>query len=62
MAAESEEPFQSAADRSGEFSILGYPETRRKFIKQVAGTSAAIAIGPSLLTSAAIDPAEFGGG
>jgi hypothetical protein len=38
--------FQSEADRVNEFSIIGHPETRRKFIKQVAGTSVAIAIGP----------------
>src|SRR5438874_12875015 len=28
--------------------IFGSPETRRRFLKQVAGTSAAIAIGPRL--------------
>ena len=58
MARESEEPFQSDADGLNEFSILGYQETRRKFIKQVAGTSAAIAIGPSLLSSAPVDQAD----
>jgi len=51
MARDSEEPFQSEADGLNEFWILGHPETRRKFIKQVAGTSAAIAIGPSLFGS-----------
>src|SRR6266480_8132229 len=55
MASESEVPFESKADELEEFSILGHPETRRKFIKQVAGTSAAIAIGPSVLGSAAVD-------
>src|SRR5437016_14239219 len=58
MARESEEPFQSDADGLNEFSILGYQETRRKFIKQVAGTSAAVAIGPSLLSSAPVDQAD----
>src|SRR5205823_8855614 len=58
MARESEEPIQSASDGLNEFSILAHPETRRKFIKQVAGTSAAIAIGPSLLSSAPIDQAD----
>jgi xanthine dehydrogenase YagT iron-sulfur-binding subunit len=58
MAREPEEPFQSEADGLNEFWILGHPETRRKFIKQVAGTSAAIAIGPSLLRSAPIDQAD----
>src|SRR4051812_1300396 len=54
MARESE-PFQSDADGLDEFSILRHPETRRKFIKQVAGTSAAIAIGPNLLVSTSHD-------
>ena len=58
MARESEEPFQSGADRLDEFSILGHPETRRTFIKQVAGTSVVIAIGPSLLSSAPVDQAD----
>jgi xanthine dehydrogenase YagT iron-sulfur-binding subunit len=55
MARESEDPFESEADGLSEVSIFGHPETRRKFIKQVAGTSAAIAIGPSLLTSAPLE-------
>src|SRR5882724_3935790 len=54
MTRESEEPFQSDAGGLNEFSILGDPETRRKFIKQVAGTSVAIAIGPNLLGSASL--------
>src|SRR5919204_3078167 len=32
-------------------AIFGNPETRRRFIRQVAGTSAAITIGPSLLSN-----------
>src|ERR1700704_4504626 len=58
VARESEEPFQPEADRLDEFAILGHPETRRKFIKQVAGTSVAIAIGPSLLSSAPVEQAD----
>src|SRR6266480_3626971 len=58
MASESEIPFESEADELSELSILGHPETRRKFIKQVAGTSAAIAIGPNLLSGASLDQAE----
>jgi xanthine dehydrogenase YagT iron-sulfur-binding subunit len=54
VASESEEPFKSEADGLNEFSILGHPETRREFIKQVAGTGVAIAIGPSLLSSASL--------
>jgi len=57
MASESDVPFDSEADESSELSILGYLETRRKFIKQVAGTSAAIAIGPNLLSAASVDQA-----
>jgi xanthine dehydrogenase YagT iron-sulfur-binding subunit len=58
MASDSDVPFESEADELSELSILGYPETRRKFIKQVAGTSAAIAIGPNLLSGASLDQAE----
>ena len=58
MGGESDVPFDSEADELSELSILGYPKTRRKFIKQVAGTSAAIAIGPNLLSAASLDQAE----
>ena len=58
MASDSDVPFESEADGLSGLSILGYLETRRKFIKQVAGTSAAIAIGPSLLSAASLDQAE----
>jgi xanthine dehydrogenase YagT iron-sulfur-binding subunit len=58
MGSESDVPFDSEADELNELSILGYPKTRRKFIKQVAGTSAAIAIGPNLLSAASLDQAE----
>src|SRR5216110_1098434 len=58
MASESELPFESEADELNELSILGYPETRRKFIKQIAGTSAAIAIGPNLIGAASLDQVE----
>jgi len=58
MGSDSDVPFESEADELSELSILGYPETRRKFIKQVAGTSAAIAIGPNLLSAASLDQAE----
>lgn len=55
MASESGDAFQSEADEVNEYSILGHPETRRRFIKQVAGTSVAIAIGPNVLTSTSVD-------
>ena len=55
MAGGSRDPFQSEDNELNEVSMLGHRETRRRFIKQVAGTSAAIAIGPSVLGSAAVD-------
>ena len=55
MASESDVPFESKVVELDELSILGNPETRRKFIKQVAGTSAAIAIGPNLIGAASLD-------
>jgi xanthine dehydrogenase YagT iron-sulfur-binding subunit len=58
MASDSDVPFDSEADELSELSILGYPETRRKFIKQVAGTSAAIAIGPNLIGAASLNQVE----
>ena len=57
MGSDSDVPFESEAEELSELSILGYPKTRRKFIKQVAGTSAAIAIGPNLLSAASLDQA-----
>ena len=54
MAAESRDPFQSEPDPLGGSSILSRPGTRRRFIKQVAGTSVAIAIGPNVLTSTSV--------
>jgi xanthine dehydrogenase YagT iron-sulfur-binding subunit len=58
MASESDVPFDSEADELSELSIFRHPKTRRKFIKQVAGTSAAIAIGPNLLSAASADQAK----
>jgi xanthine dehydrogenase YagT iron-sulfur-binding subunit len=58
MASESELPFESEADELNDLPILGHPETRRKFIKQVAGTSAAITIGPNLIGAASLDQVE----
>jgi xanthine dehydrogenase YagT iron-sulfur-binding subunit len=51
----------SAIDPTGgldEFLIFGSPETRRTFLKQVAGTSASIALGPTLLGIGSVDAAE----
>ena len=41
-------PLPSDADALDDLLIFGSLETRRKFLKKVAGTSAAIAIGPRL--------------
>ena len=57
MASESDVRFESEPGELNNLPILGHPETRRKFIKQVAGTSAAIAIGPNLLSAASVDQA-----
>jgi xanthine dehydrogenase YagT iron-sulfur-binding subunit len=59
MASESEDPFNSEADGLNDFSIFGHPETRRKFIKQVATTSIAVAIGPNLLGSASLEKIDL---
>jgi xanthine dehydrogenase YagT iron-sulfur-binding subunit len=60
MASESQDdPFESQADRLNELSIFGHPETRREFIKQVAGTSVAMAIGPTFLSSASLDQIDL---
>ena len=55
MSIESEQPVASDASDSSQLAIAGYVETRRKFIKQVAGTGAALAIGPHLVVSASPD-------
>jgi xanthine dehydrogenase YagT iron-sulfur-binding subunit len=58
MASESDVPSESEADGLNKLSILGDPETRRKFIKQVAGTSAAITIGSNLIGAASLDQVD----
>lgn len=55
MPSESEQPIASDASETNELAIVGHLETRRKFIKKVAGTSAALAIGPRLAGSALLD-------
>src|SRR5262249_12189818 len=46
--------FKSEADGQKKYPTPRHAETRRRFIKQVAGTSVAIAIGPNLLTAASL--------
>ena len=55
MSSESEEPVASDAGETNELAIVAHLATRRKFIKQVAGTSAALAIGPHLVGSASLE-------
>jgi len=55
MSSESEKPVAPGAGETSELAGVGHLATRRKFIKQVAGTSAALAIGPHFVGSAAPD-------
>jgi len=55
MSSESEKPVAPGAGETNELAGVGHLATRRKFIKQVAGTSAALAIGPHFVGSAAPD-------
>ena len=58
VASAADVPFERKTSEPNETWTYGQPETRRTFIKQVAGTSAAIAIGPDLLAAASLDKAE----
>ncbi len=55
VASESEEAGESDASELNELAMSGQVETRRVFIKQVAGTSVAIAIGSNVLGSDSLD-------
>jgi xanthine dehydrogenase YagT iron-sulfur-binding subunit len=51
----------AAIDPTGgldDFLIFGSPATRRRFLKQVAGTSAAISLGPGLMGIGSVEAAE----
>lgn len=43
----------ASPDEIDELLVFGTPETRRKFLKQIAGTSAAITLGPKLMGATA---------
>ncbi len=66
MGRESEEDAQENHDKIlpdeiDEVLVFGNPATRRKFLKQVAGTSAAISLGPKLMglsTAMAAEPVK----
>ncbi|MEY2479895.1 MAG: xanthine dehydrogenase YagT iron-sulfur-binding subunit [Verrucomicrobiota bacterium] len=56
-----DDPRESPGGELDELLIFGNPATRRKFLKQVAGTSAAITIGPNLLSMGTAFAAETSG-
>src|SRR5437870_2047010 len=58
MGEEPDAPSDSGCGHLDELLISGNPETRRKFIKQIAGTSAALAIAPTLLSIPSLNAAE----
>jgi len=53
MAHESETPLDPGCGDLDELLIVGHPETRRQFIKQVAGTGIAITVGLNLVSASA---------
>jgi hypothetical protein len=55
---ESDVSFGSEANEFSELPFRGTPETRGKFIKQVAGTSAAITVGANLLSASSVNRTE----
>jgi xanthine dehydrogenase YagT iron-sulfur-binding subunit len=57
MPSESDTPPGSRSDELNELLIFGDPETRRKFLKRVAATSAALAIAPTLLNIPSLEAA-----
>jgi xanthine dehydrogenase YagT iron-sulfur-binding subunit len=55
VASEPEEAGESDASELNELALQGQRETRRQFIKQVTGTSVALAIAPNVLGSGSPD-------
>ena len=53
MAHESETPLDPGCGDLDELLIFGSPETRRQFIRQVAGTSIAMTVGLNLVSASA---------
>jgi xanthine dehydrogenase YagT iron-sulfur-binding subunit len=58
MADDSNSPLDSGCGELDELLVFGNLETRREFIKQVAGTSAAITIGSTLLSASTLAAEE----
>src|SRR5438045_9727213 len=54
MAEEQDPPLEPGCGDLDEILIFGNGETRRQFIKQVAGTSAAITIGANFVSASAM--------
>jgi xanthine dehydrogenase YagT iron-sulfur-binding subunit len=54
-----EAPMPSTPDELNHLLIFGNPATRRKFLKQIAGTGAAITLGPRLALFAQTAPAAL---
>ncbi|MEY2536357.1 MAG: xanthine dehydrogenase YagT iron-sulfur-binding subunit [Verrucomicrobiota bacterium] len=55
---ESDVSFGSESDQLDDALIPDNPETRRQFIKKIAGSSAALAVGPTLLSLPSLAAAE----
>ena len=55
---ESEAPKDSGCGELDELLIFGNPETRRKFVKKIAGTGAALVIVPTLLSLRSVNAEE----
>jgi xanthine dehydrogenase YagT iron-sulfur-binding subunit len=58
MASEGDAPLESETSKLNDKPIFEQLATRRVFIKQVAGASAAVAIGPNLLGTTSLGEAE----
>jgi xanthine dehydrogenase YagT iron-sulfur-binding subunit len=62
MTEESDPSFDAGCGELDELLIFGNPETRRKFLKQVAGTSAVLVLGPTLLNLPSLNAEEIAAG
>ena len=60
--AESLNQSSGAGDRLDELLLFGSLETRRRFLKKVAGTSAALTLGPQLMSLSSAQAANAGAG
>jgi xanthine dehydrogenase YagT iron-sulfur-binding subunit len=58
MADDSDASLESGAEELDELLIFGNPETRRKFLKRMAATSAGLAIAPTLVGPPSVEASE----